>query len=596
MKHRLVLMIGLTFILAVTLACGDEGSTPTKAATLSPSATPTTGTVPPTPTSPATPKPTPKLNGTPLATATPVGTPTPTPSVSREWNVEDIQVNGSTVTVTLHLFAGVDVDATLDGRDADVVREGRAVGAIEYIFLNVTPGPHAIEVRDVVGFTENADVVVPTVTVKEPVNGLCIPAAPLGVAVGDTWTIVGPIETEGDLSESSLPAGAFEASSTYLVMEIKDSTWSVGETDRGSRGGNSVLVEHSKMEIHVTQAIRDADGNVLETTEEVLNGSTISSASLSPVLTLDWECHRQAWSQRPTTGDFPGGGSTRATHTVGEKTLFSGTVAVLFLQTLNVSAPEQEIEITTEMVAGYDVLTGRLVLMDLSNTGVLNGEPLGLKIVQEIEPDGTVSTGNDGPGSTASWPDELVRRLEREPVANPPLSVTKYLYKGEKVYFVPQRCCDIFSDLYDADGNIIAHPDGGITGEGDGRSPDFFDQRSEERIIWTDRRVTDTSKVQVLAPIDSVEVLVMESFPPQYALVVLSGLPNGCVTFGGYRLEQGGDVIRIEVVNWKPADRSILCTEVYGTVETRINLGSDFESGRTYTIEVNDVTESFVAQ
>ena len=64
------------------------------------------------------------------------------------------------------------------------------------------------------------------------------------------------------------------------------------------------------------------------------------------------------------------------------------------------------------------------------------------------------------------------------PVANPPASVTRYDYKGNTVYFVPQRCCDIFSDLYDAEGNIIGHPDGGITGQGDGRVPDFFQERT----------------------------------------------------------------------------------------------------------------------
>ena len=79
-------------------------------------------------------------------------------------------------------------------------------------------------------------------------------------------------------------------------------------------------------------------------------------------------------------------------------------------------------------------------------------------------------------------------------------------------------------------------------------------------------------------------------------VVVVSGLPNGCTSFGGYRLEGNGDMIRIEVINWKPADESKACTEEYRTVEHNIWLGSDFESGKTYTVIVNDVIESFVAQ
>jgi inhibitor of cysteine peptidase len=102
--------------------------------------------------------------------------------------------------------------------------------------------------------------------------------------------------------------------------------------------------------------------------------------------------------------------------------------------------------------------------------------------------------------------------------------------------------------------------------------------------------------VQVLAPIESVEVLVMESFPPRYSLTVVSGLPNGCASFAGYRLERSDDTVLVEMVNWKPADPQVACSELYRIVETRISLGSEFESGRTYTLLVNDVTESFVAQ
>ena len=197
---------------------------------------------------------------------------------------------------------------------------------------------------------------------------------------------------------------------------------------------------------------------------------------------------------------------------------------------------------------------------------------------------------------TPEWLTDLIQRLDTEPVADPPASITQYGYKGQTVYFLPQRCCDIFSDLYDADGNVIGHPDGGITGQGDGRAPDFFEERSSERIIWQDQRTYDASLIQVQAPIESVDILVMESFPPQYGLVVALGLPNGCVSFAGYRLESNGDAIRVEIVNWKPADPEIACPATYEIVDTRVPLGINFESGRTYTALVNDVTKTFVAQ
>ena len=295
--------------------------------------------------------------------ATPTPTPTPTSSPVKEWNLEGIHVDGSTVTVQLHVFAGIDVWATLDGRDADQLNA--PVPILEFVFTDVAPGKHTVEVEDVVGYTETAEFVV---------------------------------------------------------------------------------------------------------------------------------------------------------HTPN-------------------SAPD-----------------------------------------------------------VPDWLTDLIQRLQNEPVASPPASITRYEFRGETVYFLPQRCCDIFSDLYDADGTIIGHPDGGITGQGDGRVPGFFELRSNERLIWNDERTYGPNLVQEPAPVESVEVLVMESFPPQYALLVVSGLPNACISFGGYRLDRGGNTIRVEIVNWKPADPQVVCAQVYSTVETRIPLGSDFESGERYTVVVNNVTETFVAQ
>jgi len=90
----------------------------------------------------------------------------------------------------------------------------------------------------------------------------------------------------------------------------------------------------------------------------------------------------------------------------------------------------------------------------------------------------------DGP----AWLQALIARIESEPVTNPPSSVVRYRYHGAPVYFRPARCCDIFSDLYDPAGALICHPDGGITGGGDGGCPDFFSARTDEQVIWRDPR------------------------------------------------------------------------------------------------------------
>ena len=87
-----------------------------------------------------------------------------------------------------------------------------------------------------------------------------------------------------------------------------------------------------------------------------------------------------------------------------------------------------------------------------------------------------------------AWVDQLIIKYENEPVGNPPQSIWRYEYKGQIVYYVPPQCCDQFSTLYYLNGNIRCAPDGGFTGTGDGRCPDFFTERTNERLIWKDTR------------------------------------------------------------------------------------------------------------
>lgn len=84
----------------------------------------------------------------------------------------------------------------------------------------------------------------------------------------------------------------------------------------------------------------------------------------------------------------------------------------------------------------------------------------------------------------------LIRDIEAQPVWNPPAFVARYDYAGRDVYYVPPHCCDIFGDLYDSTGNVICHPDGGIAGHGDGRCPDFVSTRTNETVIWRDKRTS----------------------------------------------------------------------------------------------------------
>lgn len=94
------------------------------------------------------------------------------------------------------------------------------------------------------------------------------------------------------------------------------------------------------------------------------------------------------------------------------------------------------------------------------------------------------STSSENP----EWVDNLIVEFKSQPVGNPPQSIWRYDYKDQTVYYVPPQCCDQFSTLYDANGNILGAPDGGISGTGDGRIKDFFTERKNEKLIWQDPR------------------------------------------------------------------------------------------------------------
>ena len=99
--------------------------------------------------------------------------------------------------------------------------------------------------------------------------------------------------------------------------------------------------------------------------------------------------------------------------------------------------------------------------------------------------------------------------------------------------------------------------------------------------------------VEVLAPIDEVVILGVDSVPPEISLSVVSGLPNSCARFDRREVVRDGDTIRVTIVNVEPV--GAMCADVYGTVTHQIPLDGDFEAGRTYGVEVNDVIEIFVA-
>jgi hypothetical protein len=106
---------------------------------------------------------------------------------------------------------------------------------------------------------------------------------------------------------------------------------------------------------------------------------------------------------------------------------------------------------------------------------------------------------------------------------------------------------------------------------------------------------TDEQEMEIRpAPIHEVQVNIAESFPPQVFVYIKGGLSDSCTTFHELKTERSGNNIDIAVTTQRPKDA--VCAQVYGFFEKNVNLGSDFTSGETYNINVNDKTTSFVMQ
>lgn len=83
---------------------------------------------------------------------------------------------------------------------------------------------------------------------------------------------------------------------------------------------------------------------------------------------------------------------------------------------------------------------------------------------------------------------EKITEITSQKVSNPPIKIYSYTYNKETVYYFTPVCCDVYSELYDKDCNRICAPDGGKTGRGDGKCADFFDTKTDEKLIWSDTR------------------------------------------------------------------------------------------------------------
>lgn len=82
-----------------------------------------------------------------------------------------------------------------------------------------------------------------------------------------------------------------------------------------------------------------------------------------------------------------------------------------------------------------------------------------------------------------SWLDDKIAHYEADDNPEYIMSIWQFDYNGDHVYHFITGVCDGFSAVYDAQGNYLGCT-GGFFGQGDGRIPDFYAERSNGLRIW----------------------------------------------------------------------------------------------------------------
>ena len=87
-----------------------------------------------------------------------------------------------------------------------------------------------------------------------------------------------------------------------------------------------------------------------------------------------------------------------------------------------------------------------------------------------------------------AWLKARIAAVLAERKLNPLTHIYRYQYRSQMVYYISAPCCDQYSEVFDQKGRLLCNPDGGITGKGDGKCPDFDKNKSNEKLVWRDPR------------------------------------------------------------------------------------------------------------
>ena len=93
------------------------------------------------------------------------------------------------------------------------------------------------------------------------------------------------------------------------------------------------------------------------------------------------------------------------------------------------------------------------------------------------------------------------------------------------------------------------------------------------------------------AMVESIEILLLESFPIQVRVVAQGNLPDSCTEIGEITKKQDGNTFQVTITTSRPADA--MCAEVLVPFEEAISLDVVGLPAGIYTVTVNGVSDTF---
>jgi len=93
-----------------------------------------------------------------------------------------------------------------------------------------------------------------------------------------------------------------------------------------------------------------------------------------------------------------------------------------------------------------------------------------------------------------------------------------------------------------------------------------------------------------LAPVDEIDILILESFPVQVNVIARGNLPDPCTEISEILQEKEGNTFFITIKTYRPPG---LCIQVLAPFEEIISLEVYGLSAGTYTVDVNGVQGTF---